>query len=124
MRQMIVGIGLVCVLLLCGCGGRSVTVRNDTPKTIEVRVMHDAFLSGTRTLGVARIAPDAFESFGPFKDVPMLDPIDIEVSYLSNVGDLPVKHRVDKRNVSLVVEPAGLETWTGLMVRRDDARFR
>ncbi|MBX3321943.1 MAG: hypothetical protein KF757_03020 [Phycisphaeraceae bacterium] len=111
-------------LAASGCGGRSVTVRNATSKSIEVRVVHDAFLSGDRTLGSARIAPDSTESFGPFKGVPLLDPVDVEVSFTSSVGDLPVKHRVDKKNVSLVVESAGLETWTGLAIRREDRRFR
>jgi hypothetical protein len=107
-----------------GCGGRSLTVRNATGKAIEVRVVHDAFLSGDRVLGSARIAADATESFGPFQGVPMLDPVDVEVMFQSSVGDVPVKHRVDKRNVSLVVEPAGLETWSGLAIRREDKRFR
>ncbi len=115
---------LLVVLVGSGCGGRSVTVRNATSKSIEVRVVHDAFLSGDRTLGAARIAPDSTESFGPFKGVPLLDPVDVEVSFVSAVGDLPVKHRVDKKNVSLIVESAGLETWTGLAIRREDKRFR
>lgn len=113
----------VCVLL-AGCGGRSVTVRNATSKSIDVRVVHDAFLSGNRTLGVVRIRPEMSETIGPFKGVPILDPIDVEVSFTSSLGDLPVKHRVDKKNVSLVVEPAGLESWTGFSIRREDKRFR
>lgn len=112
------------LLLLPACGKRSVTVRNGTQRMIDVRVVHDAFLSGDRTLGHAVLEPDGSVTFGPFKKVPLLEPIDLEVALTGEVGDLPLTHRIDKRNISLVVEPAGLETWSGLLIRRDDLRYR
>lgn len=115
---------LAAVSLLPSCGRRSVTVRNATQRMLDVRVVHDAFLSGERTLGHAIIEPDGSVTFGPFTRVPLLEPIDVEVSLTNSMGDLPTTHRVDKRNVSLVVEPAGLETWSGMRIRRDDPRYR
>lgn len=115
---------LALVALLPACGKRSVTVRNNTQRMIDVRVVHDAFLSGDRTLGHAVLEPDASTTFGPFTDVPLLEPIDLEVTLTGNVGDVPLTHRIDKRNVSLVVESAGLETWSGLVIRRDDTKYK
>jgi len=112
------------LIVLPACGKRSVTVRNATQRTVTVRLVHDAFLSGERTLDVAQMAPDERLSFGPYTRVPLLDPIDIEVSLGSVVGDVPLTHRIDKRNVSLVIENAGLESWSGLVIRRDDLRFK
>ncbi|GAB4385083.1 MAG: hypothetical protein Kow0022_09680 [Phycisphaerales bacterium] len=115
---------LALVALLPSCGRRSVTVRNGTQRMIDVRVVHDAFLSGDRTLGHAVLEPDGSVTFGPFTKVPLLEPIDLEVALTGDVGDVPLTHRIDKRNVSLVVEPAGLETWSGLVIRRDDAKYK
>ncbi len=115
---------LFSLLILPACGKRSVTVRNGLDRPIVVRLSHDAFLSGDRTLDQAQIAPYESQSFGPFEDVPALEPIDVEISLVRSMGDLPQKHRVDKKNVSLVVEPSVLESWTGFVVRRDDRRFK
>jgi len=111
-------------LLLPACGKRSVTIRNNTDRTIAIRLVHDAFLSGDRTLEAGQIAAYQTESFGPFTDVPVLDPIDLEVTLAPSIGDLPQKYRIDKKNVSLVVEPSVLESWTGFVIRRDDKRFK
>lgn len=112
------------VLVLPACGKRSVTIRNNTDRIISIRLVHDAFLSGDRTLDSAQIAAYETQSFGPFKDVPILDPIDLEVSLARSMGDIPQKYRIDKKNVSLVVEPSVLESWTGFVIRRDDKRFK
>ena len=114
----------VAMLLLPACGKRSVTVRNATDRVILVRVVYDAFLSGDRTLDTGEIQPYETESFGPFTDVPLLDPIEIEVSLSKSIGNLPQTHRIDKKNVSLVVEPSALETWSGFIIRRDDKRYK
>jgi hypothetical protein len=111
-------------LLLPACGKRSVRVRNATDQVILVRIVYDAFLSGDRTLDSGEIQPYETESFGPFTDVPLLDPIDIEVSLSNSIGNLPQTHRIDKKNVSLVVEPSALETWSGFVIRRDDKRYK
>jgi hypothetical protein len=111
-------------LLLPACGKRSVRVRNDTDRTISIRLVHDAFLSGERTLDSGQIAAYQTGTYGPFTDVPLLDPIDLEVSLAPSIGDLPQKYRIDKRNVSLVVEPSVLESWSGFVIRRDDKRFK
>jgi hypothetical protein len=111
-------------LLLPACGKRSVRVRNATDQVILVRIVYDAFLSGDRTLDSGEIQPYETESFGPFTDVPLLDPIDIEVSLSRSIGNLPQTHRIDKKNVSLVVEPSALETWSGFVIRRDDKRYK
>lgn len=115
---------VVVFTLLPACGKRSVTVRNNTDRVIAVRLVHDAFLSGDRTLDAGQIAAYETQSFGPFKDVPILDPIDLEVSMARSIGDIPQKYRIDKKNVSLVVEPSVLESWTGFVIRRDDKRFK
>lgn len=112
------------LLVLPACGKRSVSVRNNTGQFVEVRLVHDAFLSGERTLGGGQIPPNETRTYGPYEDVPLLDPIDLEVSFARSVGDLPQTHRIDKKNVSLVIEPAGLESWSGFTIRRDDKRFK
>lgn len=114
---------LALVALLPACGKRSVTVRNATQRTLEVRLVNDAFLSGERTLGQSRLQPDESVTFGPLKQVPLLEPIDLEVSLPGDFGNVPLKHRIDKKNVSLVIEPAGLDTWSGIVIRRTDQRF-
>lgn len=111
-------------LLLPACGKRSVRVRNATDRVILVRIVYDAFLSGDRTLDSGEIQPFETESYGPFTDVPLLDPIDIEVSLSKSIGEFPQTHRIDKKNVSLVVEPSALETWSGIVIRRDDKRYK
>lgn len=115
---------VLALFILPSCGQRSVTVRNALDRPIMVRLSHDAFLSGDRTLDQAQVAPYESETFGPFTEVPLLDPIDVEISLVRSMGDLPQKHRVDKKNVSLVVEPSVLESWTGFVIRRDDRRFK
>ncbi|MCL4222628.1 MAG: hypothetical protein KJZ65_14810 [Phycisphaerales bacterium] len=114
---------LALVALLPACGKRSVTVRNATQRAVEVRLVHDAFLSGERTLGQSRLQPNQSVTFGPLKNVPPLDPVDLEVSLTGDFGDVPLKHRVDKKNVNLVIEPAGLDTWAGIVIRRTDQRY-
>ncbi|KAA0217505.1 MAG: hypothetical protein DYG94_00140 [Leptolyngbya sp. PLA3] len=115
---------LALIVLLPACGKRSVTVRNATQRTIEVRLVNDAFLSGDRTLGQSRLQPDQSVTFGPLKKVPLLEPIDLEVSLSGDFGNVPLKHRIDKRNVNLVIEPAGLDTWAGIVIRRTDQRYQ
>lgn len=115
---------LLAAVALPACGKRSVTIRNNTDRVISVRLVHDPFLSGERTLDSGEIAAYETESFGPFTDVPLLDPIDLEVSLSPSIGDLPQEYRIDKKNVSLVVEPSVLESWTGIVIRRDDKRFK
>ena len=124
LRHTTIAILLLIGLVVPGCGKRSVTVRNATDRVIMVRIVHDAFLSGDRTLESAQIAPFETQYFGPFTDVPLLDPLDIEITLAHSIGDLPQTHRIDKKNVSLVVEASILESWTGLVIRRDDKRFK
>ncbi len=114
---------LALLALLPACGKRSVTIRNATQRTLEVRLVHDAFLSGERTLGQSVLQPDQSVTFGPLEKVPLLEPIDLEVSMAGDFGNVPLKHRIDKKNVSLVIEPAGLNTWSGIVIRRTDQRF-
>jgi hypothetical protein len=109
--------GACAAALLAGCGvSYELTVRNNSSRSVEARLMHDPLLSEPRTLGSARLAPGQTETLFA-EGVDPLDPVDLEVRSSGDRQGVPDTIRVPSGVRTVVIESGGVTSWTGVELR-------
>ena len=110
-----IALGAAC--LLTGCGATyDVTVHNDGSRPIIAELVHDPLLAQPRILGSARMRPGDSDRFYA-EGIDPLDPVEIEVRVSGDTQGVPEKLRVPTGANAVVIEDAGVASWTGLRLR-------
>ena len=107
---------------LAGCD-YSVTVRNDSRKTVLAEVRHDRFLAPTSRPDSAMLEPGDAADFGPFKIDP-LEPIHLRVRIVGDTFGGWQEERLEPGNQTMVVDDGTLQSWEAVSLRRESASDR
>lgn len=107
----------VLALALAGCSATyDVTVRNDGSRTVTAELVHNPLLAQPRILGSARLRPGESDRFYA-EGIDPLDPVQVEVKISGDTQGFPDKIDAPKKASTVIIENAGVDTWTGIRLR-------
>lgn len=93
-----------------------ITVRNDGTRSVRAELVHNPLLDRTRVLGSAMIRPGGSDRFYA-TGIDPFDPVELTVRPSGDSQGVPDSLRAPTGPATVVVEDAGIDSWSGLRLR-------
>ena len=109
------------VLGACSVGPEyTVRVDNESGVTVVASIVNNRSITSPETLAQARLGPGDQAVLGPVA-APPFEPVELRVARPSEMGVMPVRHKLSGGRWHAAVTPAGADAWEpfGLVVDRD-----